>query len=274
MSNTITALICTNEVSTGVTLASGLKEKGIRAYARNGTESSLIHSIINDKPDIVVTDLTLFDTDAVSLMKNASVLLSETPGFIVLSEIDNNFIKRQIIECGASQILIHPVNVSELYETVRDAAVKHVSTFCIDTEILVTELMHKAGVPPHIRGYRYIRTGVLECLRDKTLLDSITKRLYPIIAERYNTTSTRVERSIRHAIGAAWNRGKPEDICSCLGYSSATFSMRPTNSEFLAMMVDRIMLRLHTASVGYERLALQSPVKSEISNAAENFFKR
>ena len=262
----ITVLICTNELSTGVMLASGLKEKGICAYARSGAESSLIHSILSDKPDVVVTDLTLGDTDAVSIMKSVSVLHSEMPEFIVLSDIDNNFVKKQIIGCGASQILIYPVSVSELYEAVRDSSVKHISMNCIDMEILVTELIHKAGVPPHIKGYRYIRTGVLECLNDKTLLDSITKRLYPIIAERYSTTSTRVERAIRHAIESAWDRGNSEDICRCFGYSSAAFSMRPTNAEFIAMAVDRVMLRLRTATAGYERLAICGAVSGEESN--------
>lgn len=112
-----------------------------------------------------------------------------------------------------------------------------------DLETEVTNILHKIGVPAHIKGYKYIRTAIMRSAREIELLDSITKLLYPTIAKQYKTTPSRVERAIRHAIEVAWNRGNIDEIEEIFGYSISDNKGKPTNSEFIAMLVDKIRLQ-------------------------------
>ena len=114
----------------------------------------------------------------------------------------------------------------------------------VDLEALVTECIHELGVPAHIKGYQYIRTAIMMVVQDMDMLNFITKRLYPEIAKSYGTTSSRVERAIRHSIEVAWSRGKPEVMNDIFGYTIHTGKGKPTNSEFIAMVADRIRLQI------------------------------
>ena len=113
----------------------------------------------------------------------------------------------------------------------------------VDLESVVTEFIHELGVPAHIKGYQYIRSAIMMVIEDMELLNYITKQLYPTIAKKYKTTSSRVERAIRHSIEVAWNRGKPETMDEIFGYTVDTGKGKPTNSEFIAMVADRIRLQ-------------------------------
>ena len=113
-----------------------------------------------------------------------------------------------------------------------------------DLEAVVTEYIHELGVPAHIKGYHYLRTAIMMVVKDMDLLNYITKELYPEIAKAYQTTSSRVERAIRHSIEVAWTRGKPQTMNEVFGYTINTGKGKPTNSEFIAMIADRIRLRM------------------------------
>ena len=113
-----------------------------------------------------------------------------------------------------------------------------------DLETIVTEYMRELGIPAHIQGYQYIRTAIMTVVEDRSILNFITKRLYPKIAEQYSTTANRAERAIRHAIEVAWNRGNIEAINKVFGYSIQSGKVKPTNSEFIATIVDRIRVRM------------------------------
>lgn len=122
--------------------------------------------------------------------------------------------------------------------------VKKTATDCGDAELMVTNLIRSLGIPAHIKGYRYIRTAVLECLNSHMFLESMTKSLYPRVAEIYQTTPARVERAIRHAIETAWDRKDKEVMSSFFGCNIDNFQSRPTNSEFIALAADRIGLSM------------------------------
>lgn len=113
-----------------------------------------------------------------------------------------------------------------------------------DMEIVVTDFMHYMGIPAHIKGYQYIRTAIMMAIQDMNILNYITKQLYPEIAQQYETTGSRVERAIRHAIEVAWQRGSYEAQEEVFGYTVKTHSNKPTNSEFIAMVADRIRLEM------------------------------
>jgi two-component system response regulator (stage 0 sporulation protein A) len=114
-------------------------------------------------------------------------------------------------------------------------------------EIIVTELIHQLGVPAHIKGYHYLREAILFCIDDKKLLESVTKELYPTVADKFVTTPSRVERAIRHAIEIAWDRGNVEILQDYFGYTINQQKGKPTNSEFIALLVDKIRLRYRVA---------------------------
>lgn len=240
----IKVLICDDSASNGVRIAAKLGEKGIYAYTRSNTETAMIHSILSDRPDVVVTDLTLTDSDAVAVMERVRPLLSESPAFVIVSDIANSFIERQIMANGASYFLVRPFDMDRLCDVIRTVAKKTVDIGCTNAEMIVTDMIRRVGIPAHIKGYRYVREGALACIAERSLLDSITKRLYPRIAKEYETTPSRVERAIRHAIETAWERGNRTEMHDLFGYGAGYFSGRPTNAEFIAMVTDKARLQL------------------------------
>ena len=242
----IKVLICDDSASIGVAIASALRDKGFFAYTRSRTENSVISSVISEHPDVVVTYLTLRDSDAVTLMGKVRELSVEAPEFIVISEMYNSFIEKQVLGNGAAYFISEPIDITELAEAVAAVAKCSPSQSCCNAEILVTDIIKKIGIPANLKGYRYVRCGVLECLSDRSLLDSITKRLYPIIADKFVTTPARVERAIRTAIETAWERADKASIHSILGYTSSYFNERPTNSEFIAMLTDKLRLQINS----------------------------
>ena len=161
---------------------------------------------------------------------------------------------------GADYYLLKPQSMPAIADTVRNFAVSGTSSFIpsakdsvsaaipqqkpIDLESVVTEFIHELGVPAHIKGYQYIRSAIMMVVEDMDMLNYITKQLQPTIAKKYKTTSSRVERAIRHSIEVAWSRGKPETMDEIFDYTVDTGKGKPTNSEFIAMVADRIRLQI------------------------------
>lgn len=240
----IKVLIGDDSASNGVKVAATLRESGITAYTRKKNGKVILDSILNDDPDVVIVDLTLPDTDASLIMKQVRESGVEMPAFIIVSDIKNSFIERQIIENGASYFLPKPYDICSLSYIVKSVCRRSPSHSTTDKEIMVTEVIQKLGVPAHIKGYHYLRMAILKAIDNTGLMESITKQLYPCVAQRYATTSSRVERAIRHAIEIAWDRGNTETISRFFGYTIDSYRGRPTNSEFIALVTDKIRLSL------------------------------
>lgn len=244
--NIIKVLVCDDTASNGVRIASELSRLGLFAYTRKNEGDIILHSILTDKPDVVIADLSLNGTDAVSVMNSVQKILSQYPAFIIFSEINNSFVERQVLENGAAYFLVKPFSTEKLLSIIK--SVVHVETGnCGDVELMVTELIQKLGVPANVRGYGYIRTAILECVDNREYLNGITKLLYPKVAAAHNTTPSRVERAIRHAIDTAWQRGDRNVIYSFFGYRADLFN-RPTNSEFISLAADKIRLSMKPSS--------------------------
>ena len=132
---------------------------------------------------------------------------------------------------------------------VRGNGIRQTGDNAQDMEVVVTEVIHQLGVPAHIKGYHYLREAILASLEQKELLESVTKMLYPTVAKKFDTTSSRVERAIRHAIEIAWDRGNLDTLNSFFGYTVNTCKGKPTNSEFIALITDKLRLQYKPASL-------------------------
>lgn len=211
--------------------------------------------IMETKPDIVLLDIIMPKRDGLSVMKKLSQSnLAKKPMCIALSVTGSERIMAAAQDAGAEYFLLKPQTEEAIYDTIKHfgSMSKRVSFEVIeeankksyDLEALVTEFIHELGVPAHIKGYQYVRTAIMMVVENMELLNYITKELYPDIAKKYSTTSSRVERAIRHSIEVAWSRGRPETMNRIFGYTIDTGKGKPTNSEFIAMVADRIRLQI------------------------------
>ncbi|GHU52377.1 stage 0 sporulation protein A [Clostridia bacterium] len=199
--------------------------------------------------DLVIIDSTLPNFDALSIMQTLRETCDYMPIFLIVTAYENPLLEKQLLAYGASYFLLkpfHPVTLvkiaKELLKTSRELAME-LNSGQHDMEVIVTELIHQLGVPAHIKGYHYLRNAILLCLNDRKLLESITKELYPTVSKEFLTTPSRVERAIRHAIEIAWDRGNVEILQEYFGYTINQQKGKPTNSEFIALLVDKIRLR-------------------------------
>ena len=204
-------------------------------------------------PDAVLLDIILPRLDGIGVLRRLSAV-KKRPMVIVNSAASMNGIFDVAARYGASYFLMKPQSDESVSDVIRDMcgmakanAVNPNTKLMIETadlETKVTEYIHELGVPAHIKGYHYLRTAIIMVVKDMDLLNYITKELYPEIAKAYQTTSSRVERAIRHSIEVAWTRGKPQTMNEVFGYTINTGKGKPTNSEFIAMVADRIRLNI------------------------------
>ncbi len=244
----VKVMICDDTLETGIILASRLRELGMYAYTRRAEESYILSSVSKDMPDVVVCELSSRNMDCFSLIKKVSSKGGCSPKFIITSEINNSFIEKQVIAAGASYFLVKPFDGDRLCSVIKSLVVNE-SSDSQDLEVAVTNLIQRLGVPAHVKGYHYLRTAIIDAVDDNSLMDCITKQLYPTVARQHNTTSSRVERAIRHAIEIAWDRTETEKLNSFFGYPSELYRYRPTNSEFIALVSDKLRLQMKASAV-------------------------
>jgi len=231
--------------------------------AHNGEE---ICNIIKEKqPDVVVLDIIMPKVDGLSVMERFShdENLKKVPSFIVVSPVGQERITEDAFDLGADYFMLKPFDNKMLLNRIkhiRRAGERRVremnrprqkeeeNTYNSgNLETDVTDIIHEIGVPAHIKGYHYLRTAIHLCIDDREMLSSVTKILYPTVAKMYKTTSSRVERAIRHAIEVAWDRGDVDVLSSYFGYTIQSERGKPTNSEFIAMITDKINLSMRSS---------------------------
>ncbi len=238
-------LIGDDTVDYGITTASALRSYGLYTMTRRKDGNILMNTILEEKPDVVIIDSAMPHMDAIELIKRTKAEAPVFPAFIVTSGYDNPFVEHQIMELGAAYFMLKPFDISTLAERILSLTTqKHpAGTNPQDLEIVVTDVIHQLGVPAHIKGYHYLRAAIMASIDNAELLESVTKLLYPTVAQRFNTTSSRVERAIRHAIEIAWDRGDLDILNSFFGYTVNTCKGKPTNSEFIALITDKLRLQ-------------------------------
>ena len=235
------------------------KDDDIRIVGKANNGEDIYHMIKEKEPDVVLLDLIMPKLDGLSVMEkiNHDDSIKKHPKFIVISAIGQEGITEDAFNLGACYYIMKPFDNDTVLNRVRamkNANYIHMPKAIIEThrdtgikmdnlENDVTDMIHEVGVPAHIKGYHYLRDAIIMVIEDQDMLNSITKILYPTIAKRNQTTPSRVERAIRHAIEVAWSRGNMDIINSLFSYTVSTGKGKPTNSEFIALIADKIRLQ-------------------------------
>ena len=251
MVNKVKVLIGDDSVEYGIACASTLRGQGMYVMTRPKDGTALLETIKSDAPDVVVMDAILPHMDAIELMKKVQASGGKRPQFIVTSAYDNPFIEKQVMQGGAAYFMLKPFEISALGERItsltQGGMTGRNAPGTENMEIVGTDVIHQLGVPAHIKGYHYLREAILSSIEDPELLESVTKLLYPTVAKRFDTTASRVERAIRHAIEIAWDRGNLDTLNAFFGYTVNTCKGKPTNSEFIALITDKLRLQHRVA---------------------------
>lgn len=238
---------------------SGNKEIEISFVANDGIKT--IDNIKKYNPEVLILDMVMPRLDGVGVLEEMNSMEMDTyPKIIVLSAVGQEAFTKKAISLGADYYLVKPLDMKLLEKRIRQVSGKEQSVNdnnklnmskgiinpdrnnAADLEVEITNIIHEVGVPAHIKGYQYLRDAISIVVNDMEMLGAVTKELYPAIAEMNSTTPSRVERAIRHAIEVAWNRGKLETIDKLFGYTVHNDKGKPTNSEFIAIIADKLRL--------------------------------
>lgn len=231
-----------------------LKEHSIQLIRVECDASKILSEIYSHTPEFVILDSSSPNLDIFEIVRviNASSLESK-PKFVVLTDFLNQMMQQQLIKSGVYYSLIKPIEPDNLCHSLLQFRGRDFLEFeasltkpipKIDVEAMVTDIIHQIGVPAHIKGYHYLRKAIMLSIDNEEYLHAITKQLYPEIAKFFDTTSSRVERAIRHSIEVAWDRGDVDVLNSFFGYTIHNTRGKPTNSEFIAMISDKMRLKL------------------------------
>ena len=205
-------------------------------------------------PDVLVLDIIMPHLDGFAVLERLCMFKQPLPNVIMLTAFGQEDVTKKAVELGASYFILKPFDIEHLVNQIRHVCGKKPALLKRpllspirdgkpkNLDASITNIIHEIGVPAHIKGYLYLREAIAMVYNDVELLGSITKVLYPDIAKKYNTTASRVERAIRHAIEVAWSRGNLESISSLFGHTVSMSKAKPTNSEFIAMVADRLRL--------------------------------
>ena len=226
-----------------------LRPRGMEIVGEASDGREAFTRICRTKPNVVISELYLSLLDGAGIIKECRKQLGEAcPAFIMMSSFNSEELFEECCEAGASYCMIKPPDFTALAERSLRLADKGRRTRARsadenDLEAQVTKIIHQIGVPAHIKGYQYLRTAIIMAINDNEKINSVTKVLYPSVAKKYGTTSSRVERAIRHAIEVAWDRGDLDVLNSFFGYTVQNSRGKPTNSEFIAMIADNLRLK-------------------------------
>lgn len=217
-------------------------------------DGQLMLEMIRDyQPNVVLMDVFMPYLDAIGVIKQVRENGKIVPIFMVISTYNNPILERELVSSGVAYCFLKPIDPQMVAERIfqltggsdKDKGDNNVQGAARpNLEVMVTEIIHQIGVPAHIKGYHYLRDGIVLAVNDPNMINSVTKLLYPTIAKMNNTTSSRVERAIRHAIEVAWDRGDVDVLNSYFGYTIRNSRGKPTNSEFIAMIADNLKLQL------------------------------
>lgn len=243
------------------------KDVVVTGIANDGREA--LNLIESKKPDLVILDIIMPHLDGLGVLEKLNTMnLEKMPRVIILSAVGQDKITQQAITLGADYYVVKPFDmdifikrIREMFNTQplttntvnRQASVSQSRILSnnpsisynepVDLETEITNIIHEIGVPAHIKGYMYLREAITMVVNDMELLSAVTKELYPSIAKKYNTTASRVERAIRHAIEVAWGRGQIDAINKLFGYTVHNDKGKPTNSEFIAIISDKLRFK-------------------------------
>ena len=235
-------------------------DEELNVVGKAGNGEDLYDIIKKQEPDVVLLDLVMPKVDGLTVMErvNKDQEIRKHPAFIVITAVGQEKITEDAFDLGADYYILKPFDNEMVINRIKHTRVKKDRNFAKvqkvnayeskkeymerNLETDVTNIIHEIGVPAHIKGYQYLRDSIIMSVSDMEMLNSITKILYPTIAKKHQTTPSRVERAIRHAIEVAWSRGTMDTIEELFGYTVSNGKVKPTNSEFIALIADKIRL--------------------------------
>ena len=237
------------------------KDMVLSGVAYNGNDA--LDMIKKEEPDVVVLDIIMPHLDGLGVLEKLEGI-KHKPKVIILTSFGQESMTQRAVQLGADYFILKPFDLNTLVKRIRQLVgaddivptTNNVSSYIYNTEqtnvvknsnpksieIEVTKMIQQMGVPAHVKGYQYLRDAIVFVINDVSLLGAVTKELYPMIAKKYTTTPSRVERAIRHAIELAWDRGNIEFMNKFFGYTINVDRGKPTNSEFIAMVADKLRI--------------------------------
>lgn len=255
MKNNLRVLIADDSMDFGKDCQQELKSVGFESVLTPKDGARVINSLETQHFDILLMHVFMSSADAIDVLEYINASFTDKPLVLLLAPMDNPEFEERLIRAGADYIIIKPVQAKSVakrierlsgWKSEREGLMQNAVTEG-DLEVVISDIMRQIGVPAHIKGYQYLRTAIKLSVDDPEMMGSVTKLLYPTVAKSYNTTSSRVERAIRHAIEVAWDRGDVEVLSSYFGYTIQSQRGKPTNSEFIAMIADKLKLTLKSA---------------------------
>ena len=258
MDKKIRILIADDNAESANMCAEILENEDMEIVAMASDGYDCLSKINATNPDVVILDIIMARLDGLGVLEQLQRQpMAKMPVIIVFSCIGNERITQEAINLGASYYLLKPFDYTILPERIRqlygilsptpitgNAKKLNLSLQEENLETQVTRIIHEIGIPAHIKGYQYLRASIIMAAKDMDAINAITKLLYPEVAKKFNTTSSRVERAIRHAIEVAWDRGDIDVLNSIFGYTVHTNKGKPTNSEFIAMISDKLRMKM------------------------------
>ena len=258
MDNCTTVLIADNSEEFCIALTGALqKAGGFQVVATTGDGEQAIRLVSQHKPDILVLDMMLPKRDGISILK-AIERMERKPATLATSGFVTEFVATAATNLGVRYLMLKPCDMEALVDRLQEIRGGENQRIRLprandkaSIESMVTGIIHEIGVPAHIKGYQYLREAIIIAVGDMEVINAITKVLYPQVAKAFQTTPSRVERAIRHAIEVAWDRGDLDTLQRFFGYTVSNTKGKPTNSEFIALIADRLQLQLKSAAGQY-----------------------
>ena len=256
MDNRTTVFIADSAEDFCASLAAALTgTEGFQVVGTATDGEQAIRQITQLRPDVVVLDLMLSKQDGIAVLKAISAM-EHPPVALATTAFITSYVSTAAAYLGVRYLMLKPCDITALVERLEEIRgadrVRSVSTRRSDKasiESMVTSIIHEIGVPAHIKGYQYLREAIIIAVGDMDVINAITKVLYPQVAKTFQTTPSRVERAIRHAIEVAWDRGDLDTLQRFFGYTVSNTKGKPTNSEFIALIADKLQLQLKSAKV-------------------------
>ena len=223
-----------------------LEQKGVEVTVVEKDGNKVLQKMLSVRPQVVLLDAFMPGLDALAVKQRYNAAGERHTSFFVTGAFQSEEMVQELLDEGFAYYFVKPFDENVLASRVLKVALgqkKRVLHTSVDSdELTVTEILHQIGVPAHIKGYQFLRDAILLTMNEPEYINAVTKRLYPEIAKRNGTTASRVERAIRHAIEVAWDRGDVDTLNSYFGYTIHNLRGKPTNSEFIAMIADKMRL--------------------------------
>lgn len=256
MENYTSVIIADNAEEFCAGLTSALqRSEGFQVLGTANDGEQAVRMVLERKPQILVLDMMLAKKDGIGVLKALSSM-EHRPVVLATSGFITDYVASTAANLGVRYLMLKPCDMSALVERLEEIrggtglqqnTIRH--NIPTNIETMVTNIIHEIGVPAHIKGYQYLREAIILAVEDMDVINAITKVLYPQVAKTFATTPSRVERAIRHAIEVAWDRGDLDTLQRFFGYTVSNTKGKPTNSEFIALIADKLQLQLKSANV-------------------------